>query len=81
MVITDSGEYHAEGGDLGPGESSVSLIAINPATGKGGLSILVRPGGEFGGSGGSYGLSGACVVRPTAFVTSDKRPKAPAPKP
>ena len=73
-VITDRGEIHAEGGDLGPGRTTVSLIAFNPTTGAGGLSILVMPGGEFGGGGQSYTLSGACRLRPPAFGVSDKRP-------
>ena len=72
MVVVESGEWSAEGGDLGPGASSISLLQFNPRTNTGGLSILVRPGGEFGGRGSAYELSARCSSVSVDAVRSDK---------
>jgi hypothetical protein len=78
LTIADNGEIRAEGGDIDLGEGTVSAIAVNPITGKGAMSILVLPGGEFGGGAGAYSLSGACSLRSPSYITSDKRPKPSA---
>ena len=72
MVVAESGKWSAEGGELGPGGGSVSLITFNPRTNVGGLSIMVMPGGEFGGGGSAYDLSARCTSISPEAVNSDK---------
>ena len=76
MVLAESGEWSAEGGELGPGAGSVSLITFNPRTKVGGLSIMVMPGGEFGGGGSAYDLSARCTSISPEAVKASKRANA-----
>lgn len=72
VVVQEDGLLGANGVQLGPGANSQSNLSFDLKTRKGGLSVLMQPGGEFS-HGQDFNVWGPCVEKALEFIRSDKR--------